>query len=86
MLSIRLAQSPQETEHPECRRALLNRAKQAKYKACGAMLEGKGKAGCSFDMSALTLCVPLVDRDVIPVLVLDHRHAADRCVEGFRNE
>jgi hypothetical protein len=30
--------------------------------------------------------MPLVDRDVVVIRVLDHRHAADRCVEGFRDE
>jgi len=30
--------------------------------------------------------VPLVDRDVAVIRVLDHRHAADRDVEYFRDE
>ncbi len=29
---------------------------------------------------------PLVDRDVIPVWVLDHRHPADRRIEKFRDK
>lgn len=30
--------------------------------------------------------VPLVNRDVVVVLILDHRHTADRCVERFHDE
>ena len=32
------------------------------------------------------MCVPLVDRDVVVDRIFDHRYAADRRVERFRDE